>query len=168
MSRLGNSVSATSRWFSHRTPRERAVLLGGLLVLLFYVCVMLIFKPLLQARELSSQRVQSAQQSLHVVTTLADELMRMRTEVRVSSGRQNLSQMLDVSAGQSGLTLTSLEPSADGQSVSVRVDNAVFGDVLLWLVALEQSGQLQIDSLTLMPVSSAHVAVSLRVRSFQS
>jgi type II secretory pathway component PulM len=164
MSRINNFASAASTWFLHRTPRERTVLLGGLLVLFIYVCVMLLFKPLLQARELSSQRVQSAQQSLQAVTILSEELMRMRSEVRVSRGRQNLSQMIDASAGESGLILTALEPSADGQAVSVRVDNAVFGDVLLWLAALEQTGQLQIDSLTLVPSSSGQVAVSLRLR----
>jgi len=37
--------------------------------------------------------------------------------------------------------------------------------VLRWLAALEQSGQLQIDALTLTPASAGQVAVSLRARS---
>jgi type II secretory pathway component PulM len=160
--RLGN---VAGQWFAQQTPRERIILMAGALMLSIYVCVLLLFKPLLQSRELSAQRVQSALQSLQVVTTLSDELMRVRTDVRVSSGRQNISQLLDASAGQAGLRLTALEPSADGQAVSVRLDNAELGDVLLWLAALEQSGQLQIDALTLTPASGGQVAVSLRARS---
>ncbi|MEX0740234.1 MAG: type II secretion system protein M [Pseudohongiella sp.] len=161
------TATKPGHWFSQKTSREQLVLLAGVGVVMLYLIWLLLWQPMLQARELSAQRVASAEQSLLVVRGLAQELADARENPASGgvAGSGSLAQTLDESASALGLRIASLEPAADNSSVSVRLNDVGMAAVLAWLFEIERTGTMSIDSLTMAPVPTpGNVAVSLRLR----
>lgn len=153
-------------WLQTKTAREQLILLSGLGVVLVYLIWVLMWQPMLQARTLSAQRAANAEQSLIAVRSLAQQLVSARmTGASGDTGTGNLARTLDESASELGLRISSLEPSADNSSISVRLNDVGMATVLAWLYDIESNGTMSIDSLTLSPVRTpGNVAVSLRLR----
>jgi len=155
-------------WLYQKTPREQLVLLAGMSVILLYFIWLLLWQPMLQARELSAVRVANAEQSLFSVRSLAQDLVnvRMTSEARSMTAAGSLAQTLDELASALGLRIASLEPAADNSSVLVRLNDVSMPTLLAWLFDIESSGAMSIDSLAVSPSrTSGEVAVSLRLRS---
>lgn len=153
-------------WLQQKTPREQVILLAGSAVVLIYLMWLLLWQPMLQARALSVQRLASAEQSLLMVRSLAQELAGAR--LKSASGvtnNGNLAQTLDESASALGLQIAALEPAADNSSISIRLTDVSMATVLAWLLEIESGGAMGIDSMTLSPVQTpGNVTVSLRLR----
>ncbi|MBC54879.1 MAG: hypothetical protein CMQ34_13710 [Gammaproteobacteria bacterium] len=153
-------------WVQQKTPREQLILLAGLGVVMVVLVWQLLWQPMLQAKALSAQRVSNAEQSLLAVRSLAGELVSARASSTAGTGGSvNPAQLLDESASALGLRIASLEPAADNSSVAVRLNDVSMATVLAWLYDIENSGNMNIDSLTLSPVTTpGNVTVSLRLR----
>lgn len=158
---------ALDLWYRQRSGREQIYLLLMIVSFMIYAIWMWLLAPLQDARILSAQRVQSAQQSLLAVEQMAAELIELRERDDQPGNTERLPQYLDSSARAAGLTVSALEPAADGLSASVRIDNSRMSAVLGWLATLESSAQFVVESVAATPLPSGTVSVSVRVRSRQ-
>ncbi|ALO47023.1 type II secretion system protein GspM [Pseudohongiella spirulinae] len=165
MSWLRQCLSALDLWFRQRSRREQVYLLLVTACLLIYGVWMWMLVPLQESRTLSAQRLSSAQQSLVAVEQLAAELIALREQGDQSTAVDRLPQFLDSSARAAGLTVSTLEPAADGLSASLRIENSQMPTVLGWLAELESTAQFVVESVAATPLSSGGVSVSLRIRS---
>jgi type II secretory pathway component PulM len=158
-------MAALSNWLRQKTAREQfALLIASILIVVLSVWYFLI-QPIYQSRQLAEQRVASGMQSLATVQQLAQELIALRNTTDNSGSPQSLSQLLDVSAGDNGVRISSLEPTVDGRSVFVRVDNSGMVEFLQWISIIEGGGHMALDAVTVTPGSAQQVTATLRVRS---
>lgn len=183
---MTNRYSAFSTFFAFATnmpssfatrysQREQLLLLFcGFLVLLTVLWLM-IWQPVMNARSASEARLAYALTSLEEVNVLAAELEYLRQsnvnpEVRTNTA-QSLPQMLNTLSAQIGIMVASLEPAADNRSAGVRFDAVAMSDLLAWLAELESRTGIQLEQLTITPVSGNRAAgnqsvnATLRVRS---
>lgn len=167
MNWLGGRLNVLDLWFRQRTRREQVYLMLVLVCLLAYGVWMAVLMPLQESRSLSAQRLTSAQQSLVTVEQMASELIALREKGNQAAAIDSLPQYLDSSARAAGLTVSALEPAADGQSASVRIENSQMPAVLGWLAELESTARVVVESVAATPLSSGGVSVSVRIRSRQ-
>lgn len=153
-------------WFRSKPQREQALLVAVGLVLILYAFWFVLLQPLLQARDVSARRVLQSQESLLMVSELAAALQQARQAAPSASDQsRNLAQWLDESSTQQGLVISALEPAADNRSVTVRMDTAAMTDVLAWLLGLERTGWIAIESVAITPNRvDGEVSLSLRAR----
>lgn len=155
------------KWLRQRTAREQMSLVAATFVVTLAAIWYLLLMPLHQSRLLSEQRVAQAVQSLADVQQMAHELTVLRDATDVMASSQNLSQFLDESARSQNIRISSLEPTADGSSVLIRVDGSNTRDLLRWIASIENSAQAALDSLTVSPGAGQDVTTTLRVRALQ-
>jgi type II secretory pathway component PulM len=167
MSWFRGRLSVLDLWFRQRSRREQWYLLLVAVCLIAYSLWMWVLVPLQESRSLSAQRLISAQQSLVAVEQMAAELIALREQGSQTSAIDRLPQYLDSSARAAGLTVSALEPAADGLSASVRIENSQMPAVLGWLAELESTAQFVVESVAATPLSSGAVSVSVRIRSRQ-
>jgi type II secretory pathway component PulM len=137
----------------------------------------MLWQPVMNARLLTESRLGFAQQSLAQVNTLAAELEYLRqTNVDASAqagATESLPQMLNALSAQMGIAVASLEPAAGNRSAGVRFDAVVMPNLLAWLAELEAQAGIELEQITITPVSATGTGVSqsvnaiLRVRSLQ-
>ena len=163
MSRL--KITAVSTWLRQKTVREQLALLLAITLIALWALWYLLLQPIYQSRQLAEQRVAAAMQSLANVQQLAQELIALRNTADSSGSPQSLSQLLDLSASSTGVRISSLEPTADGRSVFIRVDNSGMAEFLQWISLLEIGGQMTLETLTVTPGTAQQVTATLRVRS---
>jgi general secretion pathway protein M len=158
-------MPALSNWLRQKTTREQLALLIASILIMLLLIWHFVMQPIYQSRQLAERRVASGMQSLASVQQLAQELIALRNTADNSGSPQSLSQLLDVSAGNAGVRISSLEPTADGRSVFVRVDNSGMAEFLQWIAMIESGGHVALDAVTVIPESAQQVTATLRVRS---
>jgi general secretion pathway protein M len=159
------------------SPREQLLLLVCAVLVSVTVFWLMLWQPVMNARLLTESRLVFAQQSLAQVNTLAAELEYLRqsnVDASVQVGvTESLPQMLNALSAQMGITVASLEPAAGNLSAGVRFDAVVMQNLLAWLAELEAQAGIELEQITISPVSATDTGVSqsvnatLRVRSLQ-
>jgi general secretion pathway protein M len=123
-------------WFARFNQREQLslVLLG--LVLGVYLLYMLAWAPLDKRREQLARQNESVAQSLQRVDAMVSEIMRLRDGGGATTTQRNLTSLVNQSTSQRGLQVSRLQPSSRGD-IQVRLEGAVFDDLLAWLDEIE-------------------------------
>ncbi|MDO8908582.1 MAG: type II secretion system protein GspM [Pseudohongiella sp.] len=177
MKNLLHAISGNlpARYLMRYSQREQLLLLLCGFLVLATVLWLTIWQPVMAARSASEARLAYAAVALEEVNMLAAELEYLRQssvnpDVQADAA-QSLPQLLNSLAAQSGIVVASLEPAADNRSAGVRFDAVAMPDLLAWLAELESQTGIQLEQLTIAPVSSNRVAgnqsvnATLRVRS---
>lgn len=174
---MTNRFSAITRHMTRYTQREQLLLLLCGLLVTFTLLWLLLWQPVMAARSASEARLAFAAESLDEVNMLAAELEYLRQSTvnsnEPSDAAQSLPQMLDTLSAQIGIVAASLEPAADNQSAGVRFDAVVMPDLLAWLAELDAQPGIQLEQMTIAPVSNNSstgnqtVNATLRVRSLR-
>jgi type II secretory pathway component PulM len=124
-------------WFSGLNQREQlsVVALGCALVL--YLLYMLAWRPLAERREQLAVQNTSVAQSLQRVDAMVSEIIRLRDSGGANTTSQrNLTALVNQSTSRHALQVSRLQPNSRGD-IQVRLENAVFDDLLAWLDELE-------------------------------
>jgi type II secretory pathway component PulM len=123
-------------WFLQLNQREQTSLLALGLALALYVFYMFIWSPLDSMRDSLQVQNQGVAGSLQRVDTMVSEILQLRDSGTQTSSRRNLTSLINQSTGRLQLQVTRLQPNSRGE-IQVRLENAAFDDVLLWLHEME-------------------------------
>lgn len=136
-------------WYLGLEPRERMfVLVGGVLAVVFLFWGVLI-NPLYSASATTERRIESKQNTLTFLRGAAAELAAAgeAPAAQADLAGQSLVVIVDRSARAAGLgtALTRNQPVGE-DAISVRMENAAFDNLARWLVAVNASSGLAIES----------------------
>ena len=150
-------------WFAGLNQREQLSLLVLGIALVLYLLYMLAWAPLAERRqELALQNV-SVAESLQRVDAMVSEIIRLREGGVASTARRNLTSLVNQSTGRHGLQVSRLQPNSRGD-IQVRLENAVFDDLLAWLDDVENREGLLVTEIAITRSgSSGRVNATIRI-----
>lgn len=152
-------------WFLKFPLRDQVALLLLGAALLLYLVFMLMIKPLGEARvELANRNVATAE-ALQRVDGMVTQIRDLRSSARGrnSSSTQNLTALLNQSAGRFELPISRLQPNSRG-AVQVRFEAVSLESLLRWIHQLETADNIVVEELSMTQTSSAGiVGANLRV-----
>jgi general secretion pathway protein M len=153
------------QWFNQLKRQEQLLLIALAAVLVIYLIVVLIWRPM--ATSVDSLRLQNeqSQQSLQQVKQLAAEYKLLeQSGTSRSSSKPNLTRLIDGTVKKHQLKMSRFQPSSSGD-VQVRFENAGYNNILAWLNELENSHGVLIKDLSItLGAGSGVVNVSVRMR----
>jgi general secretion pathway protein M len=153
------------QWFNQLKRQEQLLIIALAAVLVLYLMVVLIWRPM--SASVSSLRLQNqqSQQSLQQVEQLAAEYKVLEQSAGSrSASKQNLTRLIDNTVKKHQLEMSRFQPSSSGD-VQVRFENAGYNNVLAWLNELENSHGVLIKDLSItLGAGSGVVNVSVRMR----
>lgn len=124
------------QWFAGLTQREQlSVLVMALLVGLYLVFVLLV-APLGDARDRMALQNRGVAESLQRVDLMVSQIQRLRESGNDRGARRNLTSLINRSTSSFNLEVDRLQPNSRGE-VQVRLENAVFDDLVGWLHQVE-------------------------------
>ena len=151
------------QWFAGLTQREQLSLLIMGLAIALYLVFVLILGPLTEARDRMAQRNQGVAESLQRVDVLVSQILHLRESGADSGARRNLTSMINRSTSSLGLQVNRLQPNSRGE-VQVRLENAIFDDLVAWLHQMEYGESLLIREISVTQAgSSGRVNVTVRL-----
>ncbi len=151
------------QWFAGLTQREQLSLLIMGLAIALYLVFVLILGPLTEARDRMAQQNQGVAESLQRVDVLVSQILHLRESGADSGARRNLTSMINRSTSSLGLQVNRLQPNSRGE-VQVRLENAIFDDLVAWLHQMEYGESLLIREISVTQTgSSGRVNVTVRL-----
>jgi general secretion pathway protein M len=136
-------------WFLGLEPRERMFVSVGAVLLVIFLLWGVMLSPLYGASAAAASRVESKRDTLAFLRAAAGELAGAAhlPDAGPDLSGQSLVVIVDRSAREAGLgaALTRNQPVGD-DGIRVRLENASFDAVTLWLVALNTRSGLAIES----------------------
>jgi type II secretory pathway component PulM len=135
-------------WFAGLNQREQLSIFVLGIALVLYLLYMLAWAPLAQRREELAVQNESVAQSLQRVDAMVSEIMRLREGGVASTARRNLTSLVNQSTGRHGLQVSRLQPNSRGD-IQVRLENAVFDDLLAWLDDVENREGLLVTEIAI-------------------
>ena len=123
-------------WFLELNQREQMSLLALGLALAAYLLYMVVWSPLDSMRDSLQVQNQGVASSLQRVDAMVSEILQLRDSGTQTHSRRNLTTLINQSTSRLQLQVTRLQPNSRGE-IQVRLENAAFDDVLLWLHEME-------------------------------
>ena len=150
---------------SSLSARERrmAVIGGGVAAALLLVAILL---PLNRSVSRANERVGRKQADLAWMRTVAPELSGSSAATAQPATEESLLVLVDRAARESGLALTSSEPSGPG-GLRVRLDDAPFDTLVGWLARLADQHGIRVEAASIDGAGEpglVNAAVVLRTR----
>jgi general secretion pathway protein M len=150
---------------SSLSERERrmAVIGGGVAAALLLVAILL---PLNRSVSRANERVGRKQADLAWMRTVAPELSGSSAATAQPATEESLLVLVDRAARESGLALTSSEPSGPG-GLRVRLDDAPFDTLVGWLARLADQHGIRVEAASIDGAGEpglVNAAVVLRTR----
>lgn len=125
------------QYWNNLQARERYTLLGAVVVLLLLLVYLLVIEPWQQQTTQLRNSVAAQQETLQWMRMAAQEIEHLqRSSGKKADAGQSLMGVIDASTRQAGLAQSVRQLRPDEQGVSVRLENAVFDDMLRWLSRL--------------------------------
>jgi type II secretory pathway component PulM len=135
-------------WFAGLNQREQLSLLALGIALALYLLYMLAWAPLAERREELAIQNKNVAESLQRVDAMVSEVMRLREGGVASTAQRNLTSLVNQSTGRHGLQVSRLQPNSRGD-IQVRLENAVFDDLLSWLDDVENREGLLVSEIAI-------------------
>jgi type II secretory pathway component PulM len=135
-------------WFLQLNQREQTSLLALGLALALYMIYMFVWSPLDSMRDSLQVQNQGVAGSLQRVDAMVSEILQLRDSGTQTSSRRNLTSLINQTTSRLQLQVTRLQPNSRGE-IQVRLENAAFDDVLLWLHGMEYSEGLLVREVSI-------------------
>jgi general secretion pathway protein M len=123
-------------WLQQLNQREQVSLLALGFALAAYLLYMLVWSPLDGMRDSLQVQNQGVAGSLQRVDAMVSEILQLRDSGTQTHSRRNLTTLINQSTSRLQLQVTRLQPNSRGE-IQVRLENAAFDDILLWLHEME-------------------------------
>jgi len=152
-----------NKWYSRLNQREQIslLLLSGAVGI--YLLYMLLWSPLVSARDDMIVRNQGVAASLVRVDAMVSEVLVLREGGAGNASKRNLTSLINQSTSRMNLQVSRLQPNSRGE-LQVRLENASFDDILAWLYQMEYSQGLLVREVSLTQSGSAgRVNASIRI-----
>ncbi len=153
------------QWFNNLTRQEQLMLLLGGGAVVVYIIYVMLLQPMSEKAESLELQNTVAAETLASVKNLAAEYNQLKKSGATSAGNQksNLTRLIDTTVKSNNLVMQRFQPSSSGD-IQVRLENAVFNDVVAWLGELELDHLVVIKDLSITPgQGSGIVNVSVRL-----
>ena len=135
-------------WFAGLNQREQLSLLVLGVALALYLLYMVAWAPLAERRSELAVQNEAVAQSLQRVDAMVSEIIRLREGGGASASRRNLTSLVNQSTGRHGLQVSRLQPNSRGD-IQVRMENAVFDDLVAWLDEVENRERLLVTEIAI-------------------
>ena len=135
-------------WFAGLNQREQLSLLVLGVALALYLLYMVAWAPLAERRSELAVQNEAVAQSLQRVDAMVSEIIRLREGGGASASRRNLTSLVNQSTGRHGLQVSRLQPNSRGD-IQVRLENAVFDDLVAWLDEVENRERLLVTEIAI-------------------
>jgi general secretion pathway protein M len=150
-------------WFAGLNQREQLSLVALGFALGFYFLYMLAWAPLAEHRNRLTLQNQSTAESLQRVDAMVSEITRLRAGGVASTAQRNLTALVNQSTNRYSLQVSRLQPNSRGD-IQVRLENAVFDDLVAWLDEIENREGLLVTEVAITRTgSSGRVNASIRI-----
>lgn len=153
-------------WFAGLNQREQLSLVFLGFALTLYTLYMLAWLPLAERRDQLAAQNKSVAASLQRVDAMVSEIMRLRDGGGANASERNLAALVNQSTARHNLQVSRLQPNSRGD-IQVRLENAVFDELLAWLDELENREGLLVTEVAITP-SAAVGRVNVTVRIAQA
>lgn len=145
------NVAALKQKFAALSARERAIVIGGVVLVLLVALYTLVLAPFYGALDARAKRLERKQADLSWMHTVAPELQAAGGAVPAAmQNGESLVVLVDRTARESGLAsaLTGQTPTGTG-AIRVRFEDATFDTLVLWMGNLVQRYGVTIDQATI-------------------
>lgn len=150
-------------WFAGLNQREQLSLVALGFALGLYLLYMLAWVPLAERRDQLTVQNQSSAESLQRVDAMVSEITRLRAGGGASTAQRNLTALVNQSTNRHSLQVSRLQPNSRGD-IQVRLENAVFDDLLAWLDEVENREGLLVTEVAITRTSSiGRVNATIRI-----
>ncbi len=151
------------QWFAGLTQREQLSLLIMGLALALYLVFVLLLAPLSEARARMAEQNRGVAETLQRVDLLVSQILHLRESGNDSSSRRNLTSLINRSTSSFGLQVSRLQPNSRGE-VQVRLENALFDELIAWLHQMEYTEGLLVREASITQAGSAgRVNITVRL-----
>lgn len=152
-----------NNWFSRFNPREQLSLLLVSGVVVCYVLYFVAWAPIASKREAMAVRNHGAVEVLQRVDAMVSEVMRLRSSGQAVSQKRNLTSVINQSTRNLELPVSRLQPNSRGE-IQVRLEAAVFDDLLSWLHDMEYNQGLLVREVSITQAGTVgRVNASVRI-----
>jgi general secretion pathway protein M len=126
-------------WWDHLANRERALISGGIVLMLAVLGYLLVWEPFQSSHRRLQHSVAEQRADLAWMRQAAQEIQRLSGASRPKSDGRSLLTLVDQTARTAGLgaALKQITPQGDDK-LSARLDAVEFDRLLPWLGALER------------------------------
>jgi general secretion pathway protein M len=131
------------QWFTGLTQREQLSLLIMGLAVALYLAFVIVIAPLSQARDRMVVQNRGVAESLQRVEVLVSQILHLRETGNGSSTNRNLACLVNRATSSYQLQVNRLQPNSRGE-LQVRLENAVFDDLIAWLYQVEYKEGLRV------------------------
>jgi general secretion pathway protein M len=149
-------------WFSRYSPREQLSLLLMAAAIACYALYFVAWAPVAAMRDDMARRNNDAVKVLQRVDAMVSEVLLLRSTGSGVAAKRNLTSLINRSTGRFQLSVTRLQPNSRGE-IQVRLEQAAFNDLLLWLHDIEYSQGLLVHEVSITQAGSPG-AVNASVR----
>ena len=150
-------------WFAKFNQREQLSLILLASAVGCYLLYFAVWTPLAQKQDDMAARNAKTAASLQNVDSMASEILRLRDSGTAVSQKRNLTSLINRSTAALSLPVTRLQPNSRGE-IQVRLENAVFDDLLQWLHEMEYVHSLMVLEASLTQSSATgRVNASIRI-----
>ena len=141
-------------WFAQLNQREQMSLLLLGLAVAVYLFYIFVWSPLDSKRDELALQNAAISESQVRVDAMVSELMQIRQSGVQTGARRNLTSVINESTSRLQLPVIRLQPNSRGE-IQVRLENAVFDDVLTWLYQMEYTEHMLVREVSLTQSNAA-------------
>lgn len=129
------------KWLAELNPRERQLVIAGMVFLLAFIPYQFIWVPFNSGLDQLQDNISRTQKDLEEIKMLASEASQLQSAsgVRVSDGNRQSLLTLVVNSTRKYLKGGVENTKEDGKSVRVRLKDASFDELMLWLDNLQSA-----------------------------
>ncbi|MEP5766408.1 MAG: type II secretion system protein M [Halieaceae bacterium] len=121
-------------WFWKHSQREQVYLLAAAIVVVLYLLLMGIWRPVSGMRDEMVQRNTQISEKLVRVRAMASELGQLQSGAAPRT--VNMNQLINSSTAELGIRPTRIQPNSRGET-QIRFENVSFNQLLRWLHRME-------------------------------
>jgi len=148
---MNNAIGATApyRWYASKSKSDQRVLKALACLIVMMILYLGVWQPVSEYAQKQQQRAQQAQTLADWIATNRQALMSQQRAAANSGvsnsddGQPTIAKITN-SAANFGITLSRLQPEADG-SVSVSLEQQSFDGLMKWLAGIESEQGYLID-----------------------
>ncbi len=122
-------------WFQKFTQREQIYLLVAAFVVVFYLLLMVIWRPVANMRDDMATRNEQTTDKLVRVRAMASELRQLQTS-GASQRSRNMNQLINSTTSELGIRPSRIQPNSRGET-QIRFEDVSFTQLLRWLHRME-------------------------------
>jgi general secretion pathway protein M len=143
--------------------RDQMLILGCGLAVVLYLLWLMVLTPIQNKRDQLLAANIASTQTLGRVQIVAAQIQQSRNAGAADSN-ENINGMIDSTLRANGLSMTNLQPGANGE-VRVRLDRAAYGPLMQWLYEIEFKQGVTVSDLSIAATNDpGQVSVNLRLQ----